>query len=78
MMVRGRELHCRQAWGADRWDMAADDVVLDVRVRQPDGGGGFRRATMTDRVEQRSSTQSAESIISGWSGETTAESGAEH
>lgn len=78
MMVRGRELHCRQGWGTDRWDMAADDVVLDVRVRRPDGGGGFRRPATIDRAERRSSAQSAESIINAWSAEIAAEAGAEH
>lgn len=77
MMVRGRELHCRQGWGRDRWDMAADDVVLDVRVRQPDGVGRGHGPAKIARNERPSMAQSAEAIISAWSADGGAEAGAE-
>jgi hypothetical protein len=77
LIVRSRELHCRKGWGHDRWDIAADDVVLDIRVRQPDGDGGFRQPTMMTSNEQRSLMPTAESIISAWSTGTAVEAGIE-
>lgn len=77
MIVRGRELHCRQGWGQDRWDMAADDVVLDVRVRRPDGLGGFGPPATFNGPQRRVMGQTAESIITSWSAERPAEAGTE-
>ena len=77
MHVRGRELHCRQGWGEDRWDMAADDVVLDIRVRRPDPGAGWSQLSPRVPGSRPIELKTAESIISDWGADTASEAGAE-
>jgi hypothetical protein len=78
MIVRGKELHCRQGWGLDRWDVAIDDVVLEIRVREPDPGPGSRRVTPAPRLETRPAVApTADSVICAWSAEPAPEAGAE-
>jgi hypothetical protein len=65
-IVRSKELYCRQGWGRDRWDIALDDVVLDVRVREPDPGPGSRRVTLSPGGAERPAAPTAESVICAW------------
>ena len=78
MIVRGKELHCRQGWGLDYWEVAIDDGVLEIRVREPDPGPGSRRVTPATGLEARSAVApTAESVICAWSAEPASEAGAE-
>lgn len=38
--VRELELHCRKGWNSDLWQASADDVVLEIRTKQPDAQPG--------------------------------------
>ena len=67
LVVRSKELHCRQGWGEDRWDVVHDDVVLDIRVREPDAANGSRGMTLDASPDaRRAVAQSAEAVISAW------------
>ncbi len=79
LVVRSKELHCRMGWGDDRWDVVHDDVVLDIRVREPDGASADRGLTTLDmpRDARRSDIQSAEAVISAWGALPAPETAAE-
>lgn len=67
LMVRSKELHCRQGWGEDRWNVVHDDVVLDIRVREPDAPTGGQGLTLARPRDARPSVApSAEAVISAW------------
>ena len=70
--VRGRELHCRQGWNNDRWAAAADDIVLEIRVKSP----ALERADrQVRRVEEsvESELRTVEAIVRAWDEPTGAE-----
>jgi hypothetical protein len=79
LVVRSKELHCRQGWGDDLWDVVHDDVVLDIRVREPDAVTGDRGVPSHDmpRDARRSEVQSAEAVISAWGAQPAPETAAE-
>ena len=73
--MRSKELHCRQGWGEDHWDVVSDDIVLEVRVREPNGRDNPRRLAQTAAVVTNPATiPTAEAVISAWGGVVATES----
>jgi len=78
LVVRSKELHCREGWGEDRWDIAVDDVVLEIRVREPDARPGAGGVRLTDPVaSSRSGPPTAEGVICAWGALLAPEAAAE-
>ena len=69
--VRSRELHCRKGWGNDRWEAAAQDIVLEIRVKSPASDRADQG--IEDSAPSMTVSRSIEAIVRAWDEPETAE-----
>jgi hypothetical protein len=48
--VRDLELHCRRGWNNDLWQASPDDLVLEIRTKQPDAHSGSEAGPSSSAV----------------------------